>query len=224
MGCDIHFYVETRKSDEWITADVWEDGDVPYSKAFWDRRDYDLFAILANVRNSSGFVPVSEPRGVPDDACAEYRAVVGQWNGDGHSHSYFTLAELMAYDWTQVAEKTFSVDIGEYLKWRNYGRRQGREPGSWCYSTSSPTFPEAAVEAALEGLDEWELHHGNLDDEVARRLGHPVRRGIIGSPAVLTTWRVPYYRAAAPFLSETVPRLWRLGTPDAVRCCFFFDN
>ena len=38
------------------------------------------------------------------------------------------------------------------------------------------------------------------------------------------TWGVSYTEAAREFLSETMPRLWRLGRPDQVRCLFFFDN
>lgn len=67
--------------------------DEPYSG-----RNYNLFGILAGVRRYDAH-PVAEPRGVPDDASAEYRAIVNRWNGDGHSHSWLTLAELQAVPW-----------------------------------------------------------------------------------------------------------------------------
>lgn len=146
MGCDIHFYVERQEADRWITCDTWEQEDdalrVPHKKkAFYSNRNYDLFAILADVRNGEGFNPIAPPRGVPEDCCEEYRAAVERWSGDGHSHSFFTVAELMAYDWTQC-----------------------------------------------------------------------------------TRWGIPYYQAGRTLLSEVLPRLWRLGSPDKVRCTFFFDN
>lgn len=71
-------------------------------------RNYNLFAILANLRNGRGFagvltgeptVPIDAPRGVPDDASLAYRNEVDNWGTDGHSHSWFSLHELLAYDW-----------------------------------------------------------------------------------------------------------------------------
>lgn len=119
MGCDVHFYVEVKKDGAWQSADRWKNQadagenayyDVDYDERFYTSRNYNLFAILADVRNGYGFAgittgegfkPIDEPRGVPNDASNEYKAIVKQWDGDGHSHSYFTVAELLAYDWTQ---------------------------------------------------------------------------------------------------------------------------
>jgi hypothetical protein len=103
MGCDIHLYVERRENGAWITCDQWskDEGDdyphVDYQKSFYRGRNYDLFAIFADVRNGrgfagcetgDGFVPICAPRGVPDDCCPEYRAAVEGYGEDGHSHSW----------------------------------------------------------------------------------------------------------------------------------------
>jgi hypothetical protein len=45
--------------------------------------------------------PICEPRGVPEDASDGYRYVVDRWDGDGHSHSYFTLEELKNVNWSE---------------------------------------------------------------------------------------------------------------------------
>ncbi len=118
MGCDIHFYVERKVDNVWCSADRWEpnpDADeegqpsltITYSERFYSDRNYDLFSILADVRNGSGFagcdtgdgfVPIDEPRGLPADVSEEVLADSISWNGDGHSHSWFTVAELFEYD------------------------------------------------------------------------------------------------------------------------------
>lgn len=67
MGTDIHSVAQVRKDGKWLTVlqDVCGDG-----------RNYDTFAMLANVRNGRGFAGVktgdgfpfiAEPRGLPDD-------------------------------------------------------------------------------------------------------------------------------------------------------------
>lgn len=43
-------------------------------------------------------------------------------------------------------------------------------------------------------------------------------------PVFSMDWSVHYYEVASDFLSETLPRLWRLGQPEDVRIVFWFDN
>ena len=130
MGCDIHFFTERWTSDNkcegpkglsedrdsklqeilencepnyrWVSADSWSKDDSWHADEMYNNRSYYLFAILADVRNGSGEVePIDYPRGVPDDASSGYKYVVDRWDGDGHSHSYFTLDELINFDWSK---------------------------------------------------------------------------------------------------------------------------
>lgn len=39
-----------------------------------------------------------------------------QWDGDAHSHSYFTLEELLEVDWESKDLKWFEEDIIEIIK------------------------------------------------------------------------------------------------------------
>lgn len=90
--------LKLEKDHRWITADKWikEDDDYWTNYSFYRDRNYDLFAKLADVRNyGSDITPLSEPRGVPEDASYAYKYMVKKMNGDGHSHSYFTLDELL---------------------------------------------------------------------------------------------------------------------------------
>lgn len=96
MGCDMHIFLEKKEGDKWVD-------NTPYERDTWDGslqpqdyycRSYLLFSMLAGVRNSEGIKPIARPRGIPDDCSKEYRDFVEQWTPDGHSHSYFTIAEL----------------------------------------------------------------------------------------------------------------------------------
>lgn len=64
-------------------------------------RDYEMFSVLAGVRNSYGLKPIAEPRGMAEDACSEFEAWHKQWDSDAHSASWVTLAEMKAFDLNQ---------------------------------------------------------------------------------------------------------------------------
>lgn len=61
-------------------------------------RNYALFGVLAGVRWNDAPV-IHPPRGVPDDASDKYRLIVAEWAEDAHTHSWATVAELLAYKW-----------------------------------------------------------------------------------------------------------------------------
>jgi hypothetical protein len=246
MGCDIHLYVERRENGKWVTCDAWEkdpgDGgraSVPYKKSFYHGRNYDLFAIFADVRNGrgfagvktgEGFTPISPPRGIPADCCAEYRDVAEGWGVDGHSHSWLTVADIMSYDWTQTTTKRGVVRPQEWAAWKLNG-----QPESWCGGiggsgilTVSPQRMEAAAKVVTGG-DLWKLFHdggnafksGPLGVAVYKNLGGA---GDHGEAVTEVSWTIPYYDAGSHFLGSALPRLWRLGAPEDVRIVFFFDN
>ena len=93
MGCDIHGAVEVRE--------------YPDSGGWWNRyldlsgfvgRNYEMFAILFGVRNYSAWTPVAADRGFPDDADYSTKEEYQHWEGDAHSASWVTWAELEAVD------------------------------------------------------------------------------------------------------------------------------
>jgi len=89
----------------WVSADKWvcDDGDweVSYNASYYNSRNYYLFSILADVRNGGSVEPIDYDRGIPDVASYGYLYKCNQWQGDAHSHSYFTLDELLNVDWSQ---------------------------------------------------------------------------------------------------------------------------
>lgn len=60
-------------------------------------RNYNLFSILADVRNDFNVKPISNPRGLPKNLSCDVKNA--SECADGHSHSYYTFKELLDYDW-----------------------------------------------------------------------------------------------------------------------------
>jgi hypothetical protein len=107
MGCDIHMCVEILKDNKWHNIDYFkrdiESGETTYVP-IWSDRCYGLFSILANVRNDDNIIPISEPKGLPDDISSLTQEVYDYWEEDAHSKSYLLLSELKKYDKNKLSE------------------------------------------------------------------------------------------------------------------------
>ena len=234
MGCDIHFYVEKRINEKWETADKWypdeDDGSMSTSKwdknftrkagPLYDGRSYDLFSILADVRNGSGFagvdtgdgfIPIDSPRGLPEDPSTEVLEASDDYGSDGHSHSWLTVTELMDYDWTKTTKKRGWVSPKEFARFYLKGK-----PDGWSGGISGGGVEHVSNEAMLAHISggkpafTWQDFH-KMEE-------------VRGGKYTQVEWEIPYYEAAANFLSETLPQLWQIGKPDEVRIVFWFDN
>ena len=177
----------------------------PYSS-----RNYDVFAILADVRNGygfagvdtgEGFIPIDKPKGVPDDASNYYKALVKEWDSDGHSHSYFTMEELDAYDWEQTTVHRGWVDLEGYKVFKENGR-----PSSWS--------------GGISGRDIKHITNKEMDEVIAGTFV------IEGTPYTQVEWTTTYRDSAQWFLKdmEAVRKLKKLKGVLDVRVVFFFDN
>jgi len=124
MGTNIHSFVEqnvyrsgiheTNRTGKWISIDKWTKSDwailypeknypiweVDRSDLVFKDRNYDLFAILANQRNSENMPYICEPRGLPEDVTPEIRLQIR--NSECHTTTWFTAEELLAFNWNQV--------------------------------------------------------------------------------------------------------------------------
>jgi len=224
MGCDIHVFVERfdREKNKWFAADNWiknNNGDVgvPYDERIYSGRNYNLFAILANVRNGRGFAgiktgegfdPIDEPRGLPVDVTREVRAEMDGWGDDGHSHSYVGLRELLEYDFDGKAVKQYGViSSKDYEAWsKNRG-----EPSVYWGASFGPeeiTLDEAKYLRSV----------ANGQDFTGKNVN------------VRVSW-VQSYRDAvgkdSEFFTKTMPRMLELSQTnyrEDVRLVFCFDN
>jgi hypothetical protein len=157
MGCDIHSIAQVRKNGKWTTVEV-SPGD--------DHRDYDSFAVMANVRNGTGFAGIktgqgwpviTEPRGLPSDLKIineQYTPGIkkGQevWLGD-HSHSWLVLSEIEDFMEKKLKglkyQKTGVVD---YETFQKIQKGEITEPNEWCGDISGPNI---TVISQLEALN-----------------------------------------------------------------------
>lgn len=126
MGCDIHLFAEKIvskprwfefwKKPKWATIDKYtknpDFGRFPNEQEYiiddedriYRGRNYNLFCALAGVRSfefSNKPPIVSKPKGVPKDCCEEIKRESASYGSDGHSHTWNTLAELEAFDWSE---------------------------------------------------------------------------------------------------------------------------
>lgn len=238
MGCDIHTFAEIRRDYDgkstWhaVKEPVFEDAyyradaeigirNTPYSSTPYKGRNYDLFALLAGVRNSSldPITPISEPRGVPEDASKRWKKYVERWGSDLHSTSYFTVAELKAA--TEAFDQTIHDDalisIGQYKAIRESGFTI--TPDTWWGGDNAR---KVTTDEADEMLDRG-------DDVSSERISVSYR------------WETPMRERVGFFVEKTIPALERLAPfvgphpgwnqPDtrerdltAVRLVFGFDN
>lgn len=147
MGTDIHIIAEVRKDGVWQTIldkifIDWEGTKferqtcVPYSD-----RNYNLFAILADVRNGTGFAglrtgerfnPISEPKGYPEDMCKDSEEFLSY----EHSASWLTLKEIFDFNWAQIHRDFGVVSEKEYRE----HIMKGEMPNSWCGDISGPNY------------------------------------------------------------------------------------
>ena len=92
MGCDIHIIIEQKVKDKWV-------GTFATNKAKYNdsllgyHRNYDFFNRLAGVRCYNG-VKLNQPKGIPNNISDLSKLVINEWEGDGHSHSYFSAREF----------------------------------------------------------------------------------------------------------------------------------
>lgn len=251
MGTDIHCYVERREADgAWHLLpppardlDRWprvatDDG---YVSPFWGpgfyegpvtpgsslryhwygNRNYDVFAVLADVRNgtgfagcrtSSGFVPVSEPRGIPEDGLsAELNALVPTWD---HSVSYLTLRELLAIDWEQRVTHYGVIHFKDYQDWRTHGG----QPREWSGDVFGRMVKVLTLPQAEEALTAY------LNGTFWVRPGEPAGGTDLQHLYVRVQWTATYRETCEDFVRFVDDYLVPLGPPDRVRIVFGFDS
>jgi hypothetical protein len=292
MGCDIHLFVETRESASepwrpvrvtiacgWCKDGSGRDGKPCYFckgtqlEGGYQDRNYDTFAILANVRNGrgfagcdtgDGFIPISEPRGLPADLSSALRQLREDsekledeahdahyekckadfgcgWFGD-HSHSWLSLRELLACDWSRTTKHRGMVSLGHWIKMREAGKAK---PESYCGGASGPMVREVSETVAdalrpcvkFSGDDHFEkLVEANWTREALsawRNLTSYPEGDLVmwsrGEKALCVyvpmEWTDTYAESVGRFHSAFIPALVALGkSPDDVRIVFGFDS
>jgi hypothetical protein len=239
MGTDIHMACEVRRNGEWtlvtdkVFKNVWYSPNShfsfdkeQYTCVPYDSRNYNMFAMLAGVRNGRGFAgvkigeefnPISEPKGYPDDMCAELMSDIDgsyeEWDDDRphlsneHSASWLTLKELLDYDWEQLHCNYGCVSEDVY---RDFVM-QCKHPDSWSGGISGPNIVHISEQEMV-----------NLIDGILLR--EDGKQYYTSCYFVAQT----YKDCAGSFYDNTIPDLQALvpegGTTEDVRVVFDFDS
>lgn len=265
MGCDIHLFVEARQpGGPWKLQRVtvpcsWCKGTKvnpptsrqpgeqcwfcrrhPGLEVGYDHRNYDVFAILANVRNGrafggcatgGGFISIDDPRGFPGDMSDDLKRIVSKsdedddswerlkseygsgWIGD-HSFSHISLAELLAYNWEQVATQVGWVDLETFRAWDAKG---GGWPEGWCGDIMGPRIKKISNQEMRALIAGGRIEKNEPCDPNATAHYTQVR------------WTDTYAKCAGDFHDKFIPALVGLGAalgvePENVRIVFGFDS
>ncbi len=230
MGCDIHMLFKKREVGDapWrlfvpvvhcplhsgVDKQCWHCDEA--GSAYYDARNYHLFAILGNVRNAFGFAGVktadrafrfiSEHRGVPDDACPQLRAIANEEDFDAgylgdHSFTHVSLKELVEFDWEQQNTLSGIISAEQFIKW------DGKGPEAYSGGITGPGIRvvDHLVPALLAAPELW------LEAQ--------------GSPShVRVCWRVTYREAVGEVFFALIEALKAHGKPENVRMVFGFDS
>lgn len=266
MGCDIHLFVEVRDGADspWrLQAVRWQfenhKGELA-SAVGYDWRNYDVFGMLADVRNGrgfggistgAGFVPISQPRGLPVDMSDELKVICADdstddvydashrdygcgWIGD-HSHSHLSLQELQEYNWNQRTNKTGEVEAPGFKSFQETGA-----PEHWCGGVMGGAVRHVSNEAMqllVESSRLSELATSDAYCPTSKMFDHIewtpaledlfAPRGQFEKLSFYTKvqWSVSYKEVAGDFHCNFIPAMAALGyAPDDTRIVFGFDS
>jgi hypothetical protein len=227
MGCDIHAVIEYKNGDGWQALKVanrlfGKYDDEPAETASLDiNRNYDLFAILGNVRHGygvagintgDGFVPMSDGRGFPDDMSVDANAAVSH----EHSATWVTLPEILSYDWTRSTKKRGVVSAREFEKWDRY---KG-EPDSYCGEIAGPNIQHVTPEK-MHALVKAAIGNKVRADEITEALE------LLKNTYCTIEWETTYANAARQLWTAVLPHMLKLGSQyghDNVRLVMDFDS
>lgn len=190
MGCDIHMHVEYKRTvngqTRWMCGDYFKvnpyfeefPNENPFSLVrFCDDRNYNRFATLANVRNYENLPYIDKPRGLPADVTKEVKADVDYWGDDGHSHSYFTLKELIDFQKNAPPLRFSGMISPEAQKaldetgktpdaWYQWTNEKGWARREW---TDENTLLVPLIKAIKQRADELYVIHDGLWDHAPEK-------------------------------------------------------
>lgn len=256
MGCDIHIIAEVKQKGKWKKNtdkvfknpyfDIYEkirteeparyeelkksskDDIQKFQVDPSSSRDYDWFAILANVRNGYGFAGegfdvIAQPKGLPEDISIEGKKYVSD-PFNFHSASFLTLDEFDNFDWNQLTMKYGVISLEQYKKLKD----GADSPEEWSGSISGPKIVTVSPEIADAILVDPEIglkvtrEFWNTCDEIDYDNGTPASEYTI---CVQYEWPVQYREWFKHEIENIVKPMRKLiEVYEDVRIVFAFDN
>lgn len=207
MGCDIHPCVEIKGEDgKWkaVKPSLPESrygefrGGAEYGWQWDFDRNYNAFALMADVRNDGFIIPIDTPRGLPPDVTPEIREELDC--ADYHSISWLGLPEILqAISGGELADGGL-VDERGFKHYLEKG-----SPNMWCGSVfvdGLKIVSNEQMKAIVEGRE-------------------PREKGAVYFTEI--RWNTPIKQSVFA-LVKLVEMLKKLGDPERIRVVFGFDN
>jgi hypothetical protein len=198
-------------------------------------RNYDLFAILADVRNGYGFAGaetgdgfkyIAKDRGFPDDISKEVRDTA--CTGD-HTPTWVSLKEILEFDWNQKTNKRGMIKPNVFAKW-DRRKEYNPQPEGWCYGVGGNGIVILQEEEMREYVNKIIGEaYGNIPEkkEKDRRL---VDENEWPSPITRyceVRWQCKYAKSTKNMWEQILPHMLPLGKKhgyDNVRLVMNFDS
>jgi hypothetical protein len=210
VGTDIYIIPERLRDGRWEYIDVGLD----------DFVDYDVFAVLADVRNGraagavtgDGYNPISTPRGFPVDISRETRSHFGLGpddnpnhalgDGEFHTPTWLRLDEILDYDWNRTTRQRGVLPESEWESYKVLGKpRDGYACGF--LGPGRVTLTTAQMR---------DLKEGRLQRDPSRSYYFEL------------WWTTTYWEGCGWFVEMLKERLSAFGSPDRIRLIIFFDS
>jgi hypothetical protein len=219
----------------------WCKGTGKKREEWYEGRNYNLFAMLADVRNGrgfagiktgEGFTPIAGPKGLPPDVSGKIQKASDEYGCDGHSHSWHTLQQLLDYDWEgQTTTLQGVISIGDYAHWKLLCADTGKQVAPRSYSggifgQNIVTTEPFLADSLLKSGDVKVL----WDEPPTGPLDHFRSDSKDGNQYyVRVSWDETYREAAGEyFFTEVIEPLKafakKYGGNDKLRIVFWFDN
>lgn len=152
MGTDIHGIWQKYEDGKWK--------DIPSN--YKQKRDYNLFAVLVNVRNWRSFTinPISVPRGLPEDFEIEMK--------DGEKthvvHDISIIGDKSLVEYIEKYENTlpYNYKMGEH----NFSWLSGEEMLEWYKTPHTKTYFGFVSRDVYEKWDKKSGHPKNWHDDI----------------------------------------------------------
>jgi len=259
MGCDIHMFAEKKVNGKWEQvgkifenpyysedreSTVDQDGfewNPKLTNQPYKARNYDLFAILADVRNGRGFAgvntgegfnPISSPKGLPKDISKELLneeiCAVGKddlelsdlqrWVEKGYSkwveeNISCTNPDYHSHSWFTLKE------LKDY-DWHQITMKRGTISLNQYKKLKENGGSPDGWSGSVGGENVITIDENSADLFLEGKLPDLVGKNIY----VDYHWAITYSDHAQHFITDTIPTLEALGEPEDVRIVFWFDN
>lgn len=258
MGCDIHMFAEKKVNGKWeqigkIFENPYYDSEresevdeygyewnAKFTNQPYTGRNYDLFAILADVRNGRGFAgvktgegfnPIASPKGLPKDISKELLKEENCTVGDDYSVEQLSGWVHNGYsEWVEEnvsctnpdyhSHSYFTVKELKEYDWHQITMKRGTISLNQYKELKEKGGSPDGWSGSVGGGNIITIDENSADLFLAGNLPHITGKDIY----VDYHWSIQYADHAEHFLQKTIPMLQTLGNPEDVRIVFWFDN